>query len=596
MLVQRLSDAAHDQELAARCARSHGASALARLRDESDGAILVVGVVMGTLLVGALWNIVSVGDAIVWRERLQDAADAAAFENAVWNARGMNVIAFLNIIMSAAMAILVALRGLIMITTALLTALYAATAACAFAWVPTGITQALCALSLYGPRIIQPANQWAIRTERRVTPHVERFIGRIQTAQEVVATVAPLIGTKESLLKTTAEYEMMAVGVSASLFPSNPRGAVAVAVPSQRESMARIGRGVSLPVSLDGEWKLCEKAGEFVPNELLAWLAQAGIDGEILDMAGGFVRDLAGGIAGSLPAVFCGSRSPAEISQLQDVFRSAARDSCSAADQTGRMVEGSPHTQAQRDEYGRFQDYWERQSPIVVDSNGEATSHRFNRQACERDEIQRQNQSYQPSRGFKSARVWRYTANGDAFMLSWGFSHNNPRHLAGNDRGLTFVEGGNGAHLLDAQVAALGTAQAEMYHDCEGAWDVCGDDAMWRMRWKARLRRLHDPRVVFSRSLANIASAELVNAMHRTILHFARLGEARLGTLAGQNGQGGIWEQISNVLRGNTWDTALLNRGDTFFTQWSPLDWAAQQTVGRWLSQNPPDPSQLTIH
>jgi hypothetical protein len=557
---------------------------------------LVVGVVMGALLVGALWNIVSVGDAIVWRERLQDAADAAAFENAVWNARGMNVIVFLNIIMSAAMAILVALRGLIMITGALLTALFAATAACAFAWVPTGITQALCALSLYGPRIIQPANQWAIRTERRVTPQVERFIGRITTAQELVATITPLIGTKESALKNTAEYEMMAVGVSASLFPSNPRGAVAVAVPSQRESMPRIGRGVSLPVSLDGEWKLCEKAGQFVPNELLAWLHQAGIDNEILDMAGGFVRSLAGGIAGSLPAVFCGTKSPAEISQLQDVFRTAARDSCSAADQTGRMVEGSNHTQQQRDDYGRFQDYWERQSPIVVDSNGEATSHRFNREACERDEIRRQNQEYSPKRGFKSARVWRYTKNGDAFMLSWGFSHDSPRHLGGNDRGLAFADRGNTANLLDARAATLGTAQAEMYHDCAENWDVCGDEAMWRMRWKARLRRLHDPRAVFARSLANIASAELVNAMHRTILHFARMGEARLGTLAGQNGQGGVWEQISNVLRGNTWDTALLNRGDTGFTEWGALDWVSQQTVGRWLAANPPDPSQLTIH
>jgi hypothetical protein len=571
-------------------------SSKVRLKDDARGAILVAGVVMGTLLVGGLWHIVSVGDAIVWRERLQDAADAAAFENAVWNARGMNVIVFLNIIMSAAMAILVALRGLIMITSALLAALYAATAACAFAWVPTGITQALCALSLYGPRIIQPANQWAIRTERQVTPHVERFIRKIQTAQEIVATVTPLIGAKESLLKTTAEYEMTAAGLSAALLPSNPRGAKPVIVPSQRDSMPRIGRGVSLPVSLDGDWKLCEKAGEFVPNELMAWLNQAGIDGEVLDMAGGFVRNLAGGIAGSLPAVFCGPKSPAEIGQLQDVFRTAARDSCSAADQTGRMVEGSPHTKEQRGEYERFQQYWERQSPIVVDSKGEAQSHRFNQEACEKDEIKRANQQYEPKRGFKSARVWRYTKNGDAFMFSWGFSHNTPRFLASDDRAISFAAGGGGAHVTDAGVEALGMAQAEMYFDCDQNWDVCGDDAMWKMRWKARLRRLHDPRQVFARSAANIASAELVNAMHRTILHFARLGEARLGTLAGQNGQGGVWEKIANALRGNTWDTAFLNRGDTFFTQGSPLDWAASQTVGKWLAQNPPAPNQVIIH
>ncbi|HEX2673594.1 MAG TPA: hypothetical protein VHM25_22100, partial [Polyangiaceae bacterium] len=61
------------------------------LTQDSRGAILIVGIVFGVLLVGALWHIAGIGDAIAWRERAQDAADAGAFENAVWNARGMNV-------------------------------------------------------------------------------------------------------------------------------------------------------------------------------------------------------------------------------------------------------------------------------------------------------------------------------------------------------------------------------------------------------------------------------------------------------------------------------------------------------------------------
>src|SRR5688572_26207086 len=77
---------------------------------ETRGAALVVGIVMGVILVGGLWHIASLGDAIIWRERAQDAADAGAFENAVWTARGMNVIVSLNIIMALILSILVMWR------------------------------------------------------------------------------------------------------------------------------------------------------------------------------------------------------------------------------------------------------------------------------------------------------------------------------------------------------------------------------------------------------------------------------------------------------------------------------------------------------
>ncbi|HEY0465795.1 MAG TPA: hypothetical protein VGC79_16390, partial [Polyangiaceae bacterium] len=70
------------------------------LAQDTRGAILVVGIVFGVLLVGALWHVAGIGDAIAWRERAQDAADAGAFENAVWNARGMNVLVAINIVMS----------------------------------------------------------------------------------------------------------------------------------------------------------------------------------------------------------------------------------------------------------------------------------------------------------------------------------------------------------------------------------------------------------------------------------------------------------------------------------------------------------------
>src|SRR5215216_2070896 len=93
------------------------------LLEDSRGAIMVLGIVIGALLVGSLWHLASIGDAMAWRERAQDAADAGAFENAVWHARGMNVIVAINIVMSLVLGVLVLWRTiLILVTIALIVA------------------------------------------------------------------------------------------------------------------------------------------------------------------------------------------------------------------------------------------------------------------------------------------------------------------------------------------------------------------------------------------------------------------------------------------------------------------------------------------
>ena len=67
--------------------------------------IVIVAVFMSVFLVGCLWYLVGVGDAAIYREKMQDASDATAFASAVYHARGMNIIAMLNLIMAAALAV-----------------------------------------------------------------------------------------------------------------------------------------------------------------------------------------------------------------------------------------------------------------------------------------------------------------------------------------------------------------------------------------------------------------------------------------------------------------------------------------------------------
>src|SRR5207249_2525273 len=61
--------------------------------------------------------VVGLAEALLYRERLQDAADDVALSAAVLHARGMNLIVLLNQAMAALLAVLVALRLVEMLAT-----------------------------------------------------------------------------------------------------------------------------------------------------------------------------------------------------------------------------------------------------------------------------------------------------------------------------------------------------------------------------------------------------------------------------------------------------------------------------------------------
>jgi len=68
------------------------------LADDS-GATMVMGIFMAMMVVGMIYYVWGLGGTIIVRERLQDAADASAFGASVFQARGMNIISMLNVLM-----------------------------------------------------------------------------------------------------------------------------------------------------------------------------------------------------------------------------------------------------------------------------------------------------------------------------------------------------------------------------------------------------------------------------------------------------------------------------------------------------------------
>lgn len=90
------------------------------LRKDKSGAIMVMGVFMAALMVGFIYYVKGIGDAILFKERMQDAADSGAFASVATHARGMNLIALLNITMVSVLAVVTAFR-LLAIMSALAT-------------------------------------------------------------------------------------------------------------------------------------------------------------------------------------------------------------------------------------------------------------------------------------------------------------------------------------------------------------------------------------------------------------------------------------------------------------------------------------------
>jgi hypothetical protein len=75
------------------------ASLTRRLASDNRGAVMLTGLFMSFFLVGCLWFVMGVGNAVIFRDRMQEAADHAAFSSAALHAKGMNFISACNLVM-----------------------------------------------------------------------------------------------------------------------------------------------------------------------------------------------------------------------------------------------------------------------------------------------------------------------------------------------------------------------------------------------------------------------------------------------------------------------------------------------------------------
>ncbi|HEX8950922.1 MAG TPA: hypothetical protein VF945_03705 [Polyangia bacterium] len=84
----------------------------ARLHREEGGNVIVIYVAASLLLVGMVWALIGTGARVVQHETIQSSADAAAFSASVIKAKGLNIIAFCNLIMALLLALVMLLRAI----------------------------------------------------------------------------------------------------------------------------------------------------------------------------------------------------------------------------------------------------------------------------------------------------------------------------------------------------------------------------------------------------------------------------------------------------------------------------------------------------
>jgi len=473
------------------------------LRNE-QGAVLVLGVFMCACMAGALWYLIGIGDAIVYRERLQEGADAVAFSAATLDARGMNLIVLLNLLMACVLGVRVAMKA---------------------AQLTLVVLGGICAI--FPPLAGLATTCFDIA-------------GHLQTA--IVDTRPAINDTLKALSRAQVGIKMMVPGAALA-------GSIQVA----SKYRPRVSEGGAanrtlvqgLPVEEGNVDQLCREAGESGPR-LIEWMIESithkkipdevtsrfdHLIGKGIEQGGAYFCELGSG-AGT-PPDFGGELDSAakdscdkDIGDLKDKARQARSDYERACRSYRAACAGGSDkalSSAQQTELSRLQSQ---------QSNAESSVKGFDKGKCKQDKRATSEQRMKDKGGASNAPMndgkdmtpkqvsVRYVNGGDDAQLL-GVARGNKDSLRVAPKGVRIgawtKHGGEPETVTDS----FGFAQAEFFYDCQGDWksESCNGSkrdegyAMWHFRWRARLRRYNSGNNPSIEHLSNVlAGADLLKA------------------------------------------------------------------------------------
>ena len=450
---------------------------------DERGAILVMGIFMCACMVSILWYLAGLGDAIVFRERMGEAADATAFTAAVLHARGMNLLVMINLIMACILALRVALKVAYVVLNVL---------AIAFSWVP-GVGEAL-----------EGAAQFVEGVSSAADPAITAALEGLTAVEGIIPHVVPPAAIAGS------------VQVSLKYNPLVKEAAAANPVTTLE----------GLPVEAGDPGVLCFQAGKAVVDIIFAIIPHVdkiksivgGAFGDLVAAGGDYFCELGGGTSG--PPDISGlindsadkgcDQQKDKLQTDSDTAAQAYQDACdsyraSCSSQLLPNEEPATLTAKQQADLSQLQ--------------GDAATKKakldaFDGDDCRKDakdKINTKMKNKPSSSGgggnIAPRRVIADWMNGVPNAQMLAVAVGDTKYLNSAPKGVSVGQWQSGGTITVPESAQFSLAQAEYFYDCSGKWetDSCNGKsksglrkdeqelAMWNFRWRARLRRYSAP-------------------------------------------------------------------------------------------------------
>lgn len=438
--------------------RSRGDDARPGLMNDTRGAVMLTGLFMAFVLIGGLWFVIGMGEAILFRDRMQEAADHAAFTSASIQANGMNFISALNIIMLL-LAMVHIILGVIQDALRILcAAVVTSLAAC--------------------PAMIWEFNLWS-----NVSRGLKMGLTAIHYVEQVASIGYPWIGTWKA---HTVGGKYDASGGSGPV-----KGSVTVLAAGR--SNIPIG-GTGLPVVAEPYSFLCKKAGMMVGRILGQAISSFGIP------LGGRIGGLAGRFLGAA----------AEFRYCNSLGNSAAQAAAAAvmseANSAINNANAAEEEQRRQDQAAAAQQAQQNGQPPPAANNQPPPNNQFGTPSG--------GMGWSPlldpglDRGWGNPGPYVVADHGqNGKMGTRVFAVNlNPKYFENNTKRVSAgqaLKAGNTWAANSEEGAIFYVAESEFYYDCMGKWrdQVCDyttndRDASFTFKWRARLRRLDMPNFV----------------------------------------------------------------------------------------------------
>jgi len=453
-------------------------------RDES-GAIIVIALCMACCLVGCVWYMVGFGEAMIYRQQLRAAADATAFESAVLHAIGMNTISMINIAMALVLSILVFLQLIfaVMIALTLIAALLLLIPGVNI--IDAGVVGSLVDADIEMFEVIQRVQEpifitlCCLNVSAGVEAIVMPWVAHL-SAKNVPDDYGPAAEQGDGLQPFSWSMIPNRIPLFSNFAENWFSEKLEKKVPVIKRIKEKTGIAINpaklltsrygLPVQDDKYPVLCQHAAQELVDEF-ASLADVSLSALHIPHADPSIFDgfgyWFGIVVGQFPGIFCSGVDPMLAIQ----------------NQLGVSISSLP----------------------LPKGGGKGWYTTFQKLSEEAKKATSKGALYKNS--MYPMKPYDLFKNGNGFGQVWAIIKGNEALTTGAMQGVEVAlwGGKKGPAPADTSGNNVDFAEAEFYYDCGpnsgrhapgrddsgGTWADCKYNAMWNMKWKARLRRYH---------------------------------------------------------------------------------------------------------